>query len=158
MKKRKIVTLILMLALLVGALLAVAIPAVPASTVTESDWIAKPNKELVKCTGDGCTHENCYEYSFIAIGDTQNLNYIDVTENKKNMYKIYDWIASKKTDYNIQYVLELGDITQSWHRGYKVWDAEWERSADAHLALENAGIPYSIVRGNHDLSYFPSNP
>ncbi|MBQ8380875.1 MAG: metallophosphoesterase [Clostridia bacterium] len=154
MKKRKIVTLILMLALLVGALLAVAIPA-SASTVTESDWIAKPNKELVKCTGDGCTHENCYEYSFIAIGDTQNLNYIDVTENKKNMYKIYDWIASKKTDYNIQYVLELGDVTQSWHRGYKVWDAEWERSADAHLALENAGIPYSIVRGNHDLSYFP---
>ena len=81
-----------------------------------------------------------YSYSFVAVGDTQSVNIYD----PEHFSVIYDWIVDNKDTQKIKYVMGLGDITD------KDQNAEWERAASAFQALDEAGIEYSIVRGNHD--------
>ena len=45
---------------------------------------------------------------------------------------------------NIKFVIHLGDITHT------NTNKEWRNARDAHAILDNAGIPYSMVPGNHD--------
>ena len=45
---------------------------------------------------------------------------------------------------NIQYVIGLGDLTDQCQR------KEWIEAASALEILEDAGLYYSVVRGNHD--------
>lgn len=140
MKKSKILILILMLSLLLGVVFATAVSALVRSDVNSggdlasTSWISAPSKTMVQCDGgETCTHENnsCYAYSFAVVGDTQNLNYIDAknyvaakAENadltyaaytSAHMRTLYNWILSNKDSKNIQYVMGLGDITQSFN-------------------------------------------
>ena len=63
---------ILLVALALVMALAVAIPVLAASTVTESDWLEAPANALVKCPGGDCDHTSCdYVYSFAIVGDIQ---------------------------------------------------------------------------------------
>ena len=79
MNKKKIITLALSAILLIGMIVAVTVSSSAATAVTDSDWLAKPAKTLVKCPGGTCDHKNCdYVYSFAVIGDTQNINIGDV--------------------------------------------------------------------------------
>ena len=90
---------------------------------------------------------NPYAYSFAFIGDTQFLVEKDATEGT-SIYAgpIYDWIVANKDSKKIQRVFGLGDITDANGRDVNEWDhALW-----LHKKLENAGIVYSIVPGNHD--------
>ena len=88
-----------------------------------------------------------YAYSFAFIGDTQFLVEKDATDNT-TIYAspIYDWIVANKTDKNIQRVFGLGDITDDNGKNYN----EWEHAVALHEKLGAAGIPYSIIPGNHD--------
>lgn len=73
----------------------------------------------------------------------------------------------REDDYNIKYVLGLGDITQAYYTEYNdskyglvktAITAEWANAKAALAVLDNAGVPYSLVRGNHDVSsYFNAN-
>lgn len=89
-----------------------------------------------------------YTYSFAVIGDTQKLNYYDVTNgltgSGSKMAGVYDWIVANKDAKNIKYVMGLGDITD------KDMDEEWVHALNQLSKLETAGIPYSLVRGNHE--------
>lgn len=90
-----------------------------------------------------------YAYSFAVIGDTQIL----AQYYPEKFTALYDWVLGNVESKNIQYVIGLGDITNS--------------SADAEFALAknnilrmNGVVPYSLVRGNHDTvsqmnKYFP---
>ena len=176
MNKKRILLSVLSLALLIGLMLGIAIPAMAArgsgGTINQStDWLASSGLDLKKCTGADCAaegHKNCnYVYSFAVIGDTQNLNIYDLIDNTNNMSTLYQWIADNQKTYNIQYVMGVGDITQAYHDGYAknnktyktpgvdtsngVWDDEWKHAANALKILDDAGIPYSLVRGNHDM-------
>ena len=173
MKRSKILVLVLTVSLLVGIVLAVTVP-VGAMTyssngeeLTESSWIAAPDKTLVKCTGTNCSHENCYAYSFAVVGDTQNLNYIDAQnyvaksaadstltyENytEAHMRTLYNWILANEESKNIQYVMGLGDITQSFKNTQTYYDEEWALAKEA-ISLLDGEMGYSLVRGNHDIS------
>jgi len=81
-----------------------------------------------------------YAYSFIVVGDTQSVNIYD----PGHFATIYDWIVANKDAKKIKYVMGLGDITD------KDQDAEWNRAVSAFRSLDDAGIGYSLVRGNHD--------
>ena len=85
-----------------------------------------------------------YAYSFAVVGDTQKLSllYPDKIGN------IYDWIVANKTAKKIEYVIGLGDITEN------NTDGEWA-NAVKHIGKMNGVVPYSLIRGNHDL-YNPS--
>lgn len=80
-----------------------------------------------------------YDYSFAIVGDTQYVNY-----NWYDRYDdIYDWIVANKDERKIEYVLNMGDITENSS------DTQWQRAATEHAKLDGL-VPYSLVRGNHD--------
>ena len=86
---------------------------------------------------------NEYDFTFVAVGDTQIVARKDRDNGTKNLDRVYQWILSQKEAQNIQYVMGLGDITDG------NTDAEWKIAQDAIHQL-NGKIPYSLVRGNHD--------
>ena len=156
MAKRKILTSVLSLVLIAGlAFGLIAMQTFAAtSSVGESDWLSTSGKTLVQCSDESCDHESCYAYSFVVVGDTQNLNIADVRDNNVSyMNTLYNWILTNKEQKNIQYVLGLGDITQAYHRGYSsgIWVDEWINAAQA-VSLLDGKLGYSLVRGNHDIS------
>jgi len=89
-----------------------------------------------------------YAYSFAVIPDPQIVTENDVTKGETNLSKMFDWIIANKDSKKIQYVFNLGDITQNNN------DAEWTLAAEQHARLTEAGIAYSAVRGNHDLCWY----
>ncbi len=146
MKRSKITVLLLTLALLVGITLSVGLNASAATKVTESDFITAPEKTLVKGVD--------YEYSFALVGDTQILNLHDVENGTSNMKALYNWIIANQQTFNIQYVMGLGDITQTFSSSTdseSVYAKEWANAKEA-ISLLNGEIPYSLIRGNHDVS------
>ncbi len=83
-----------------------------------------------------------YSYSFAAIGDTQN-----ITEDEpEKLTIIYDWLLANKEAKKIAHVFGLGDITDM------NTDEEW-KTAKSAISKLNGNIPYSLVRGNHDITY-----
>ena len=150
MKKRKLLVCVMSLVLLVGVIVSAMTMSASAArgtggTInTNTDW---------KETGLNLVQGKDYAYSFAVIGDTQNLNlYHDVRKGTSYLKGMYQWILDNQTSKNIQYVMGVGDITQSWNRDYgNEMYAEWINAAEA-LALLDGKIDYSLVRGNHDFS------
>ena len=99
--------------------------------LTEEEMEAERNKKGF--TGD-------YDYSIAVIGDPQYAT----KSNPEAVRAAYSWIAENKDGKNIQYVIGLGDLTDQCQ------EKEWLEAADALKILEDAGIYYSLVRGNHD--------
>ena len=99
-----------------------------------------------------------YAYSFAIVGDTQRQVLADwkkatdgVPGNETTyMANIYQWIVENKDKKNIQWVFGLGDITEN----NGVYDnstmLEWDIAFDAIMKMEEAGMNYSVILGNHD--------
>ena len=85
-----------------------------------------------------------YAYSFAVVGDTQIVTANDVRNGKEHLLEMYDWIVANKDEKKIKYVFGLGDITD------KTDVAQWEHATKAIQKLDGE-IPYSVIRGNHDL-------
>ncbi|ERS07456.1 hypothetical protein Q668_21350 [Alcanivorax sp. PN-3] len=85
-------------------------------------------------------------FSIVLLPDTQNYA-------EKASYDVYNhqtqWIVDHAYDRNIQYVLHLGDMTQ--HDTQE----QWQVVDQAHTILDQAGIGYTALSGNHDL--YPSD-
>ena len=173
MKKKRIAKILSTFLLMIGIIFAANMRVDAASNVTESDWILTPEKTLVKCSGGECDHTECdYVYSFAVVGDTQSINFRDVTEGTENMSLIYQWLVNNKEKYNIEYVMGVGDITESFNADYTLnrpdvfeypngpystYEAEWENAKNSVALLDGTivngkkiSIPYSLVLGNHD--------
>ena len=85
-----------------------------------------------------------YAYTMIAVGDTQYMMQHDANNGTSYGNTVYAWIADRADELNLQIVMGLGDITNS------DTEAQWTvvQSAFANL---NGVVPYTLVRGNHDL-------
>ena len=83
-------------------------------------------------------------WTLVVLPDTQR--YTDpASDPKLEIYKrITQWIADNKQARNIKFVLHEGDITASNRRSH------WQVASDAMAVLDKAGVPYSLVPGNHD--------
>lgn len=82
-----------------------------------------------------------FEYSIAIVGDTQR-----VTElYPDSLIDMYQWIADNADKEKIQLVLGMGDITE------QSLVTQWDNAMKSHKILENAGIPYQLTRGNHDM-------
>ncbi|MBP3592807.1 MAG: metallophosphoesterase [Clostridia bacterium] len=81
-----------------------------------------------------------YEYSIAVIGDPQYATH----SYPEAIRAAYTWLAENKDEKNIQYVIGLGDLTDQCQRD------EWIEAASALQILQDAGLYYSVVRGNHD--------
>ena len=140
MKKSKILTLLVMVVMLIGCFVLTNTSA----AVTASSFIAAPEKTLVKGVD--------YEYSFAVLGDTQCISVADAKKGTSYTEQMFNWIKNNKDEKNIQYVLGLGDITNTFKSSDTYYTAEWQIAKDCYAILDEAGIPYSLVRGNHDIS------
>ena len=99
-------------------------------------------------------------YSFAVIGDTQTTT--DYYPEK--LPTLYKWIADNADDRNIVFSIGLGDITNDNGRddkyskgndGLYYVDAsgqyiQWDVAYDA-ITLLDGKVPYSLIRGNHDV-------
>jgi len=140
MRKTKIFTL-----LVIALLLAVSAFGVTSfAAISDSSFIASPEKSLVKGVD--------YEYSFAVLGDTQCISLADAKNGTAYTKQMFNWIKDNKESKNIQYVLGLGDITNTYKSSDTYYNAEWNVAKSSYAILEEAGIPYSLVRGNHDIS------
>lgn len=96
-------------------------------TATESDFSAE--KDPV----------SEYAYSFAVVGDQQCVTNL----NPDNLHYIYDYILDNQAAKKIEYVFNLGDVTEN------STDWEWELAMTQFQRLDGV-VPYSVVRGNHD--------
>lgn len=57
------------------------------------------------------------------------------------------WVVSNRSALNVVFVAHEGDIVQGLGKR-----PHWDVATAAHAKLEAAGIPYSVLPGNHDMS------
>ena len=100
-----------------------------------------------------------HAYSIAFVGDPQFINNSDVYMGEKKMEQLFGVIADTAEERKLKHVFVLGDIT---HVGYRndsnlafahnspPITSEWENAQKAIFQLGDAGISYSLVRGNHD--------
>ncbi len=88
--------------------------------------------------------EFAYDYSFVVIPDTQNL-VDDDYNNYAGLQALTNWIVDNKSTEKIAFAMHLGDFVNT-----PTINKEWQRAAEQMNALTTAGIPYTIVPGNHD--------
>lgn len=81
-------------------------------------------------------------FSIIVLPDTQYYHRNEV--NFRHFNAQMQWIADHSKEYNIRYVIHLGDITQD------NLPEEWKASREAFSILDRAGVPYAVNFGNHD--------
>ena len=86
-----------------------------------------------------------YAYSIAVVGDTQILSWQDKKETTTNMNQLYQWIADNADAKKMQYVIGLGDITQD-----NYYESEYAIFKTAIAKIKDK-VPYSLIRGNHDL-------
>ena len=92
-----------------------------------------------------------YDYTFAVIGDTQKLIEQDHKKGTNYFTQIYEWIVAHREEKNIQLVMGLGDITENGHKNDEYGAGEWEIAKEViPSTLGAAGIPYSLVPGNHE--------
>ncbi|WBU38618.1 metallophosphoesterase [Homoserinibacter sp. YIM 151385] len=59
-----------------------------------------------------------------------------------------EWIAAQREELGIAFAIHLGDLVESWPVA-----AQWERASASMAVLDRAGIPSSVLPGNHDLDF-----
>ena len=107
-----------------------------------------------------------YAYSMALVGDTQAMNW----KYPGHYLQMYDWVVANKDEFNIQYLVGLGDIADRYveysskgsyrqdAQGHKrTFAYEWISAAMAHRKL-NGVVPYCLNEGNHDYSYLYYQP
>lgn len=104
-------------------------------------WLTE--QEMQQLRGD--TSDRAY--SMAVVGDTQKITIYDLNNSTTTLDTYYKWIANNKDALNIKYVLGLGDITDTNAQ------EEYTIAKNALKNLENVGLEYSLVRGNHDAGY-----
>lgn len=123
-------------------------------------------------TGEGLIDEvdqsfqdpGTYDFSLGHLTDTQY-----VTDQAPWVYTALNaWFAANHEARDIAFVMHTGDIIENALRGNQLPDRaieEYERASAIQRILEDAGVPHSVLPGNHDnfwgnnndlyLEYFP---
>jgi hypothetical protein len=83
-----------------------------------------------------------YDFTFILMPDSQMYSMVhpgdyDVQTN---------WIKDQREAMNIKYVAHVGDVVDVTEEDY-----QWQNASRSMRVLEDAGIPYGITTGNHDV-------
>lgn len=109
----------------------------------------------VKAENEKETPRNQYDFTFAVESDTQyyNEDYVgnpqkDVDGKYQYQLDIHDWIIANQPRMNIQYLFHDGDIIDD-----EPLIPEWENADNAYKKLDDAGIPYGILAGNHDVGH-----
>ena len=96
-----------------------------------------------------------YDFTFVVESDTQYYNEDydgnpsqDVDGQYQYQLDIHNWIINNRERMNIQYMFHDGDIIDD-----EPLIPEWENADAAYQLLDDAGIPYGVLAGNHDVGH-----
>ena len=92
---------------------------------------------------DGNSKPSNYDFAFAWISDTQG--YAQRYHSHYN--RMNQWIVDNREDWKISYVIHTGDIVDDWDSGY-----QWAVSDEAMKIFDEAGMPYGVLGGNHDVA------
>ncbi|EPZ1654688.1 hypothetical protein ACXKXE_005383, partial [Escherichia coli] len=70
-----------------------------------------------------------------------NTNIVGKYEHQLN---IHDWLLANRSRMNIQYLFHDGDIVDDVDM-----ISQWENADAAYKKLDEAGLPYGVLAGNH---------
>lgn len=96
---------------------------------------------------------NTYDFSFALESDTQYYNE-DAPDNPnivgkyEHQLNIHDWLLANRPRMNIQYLFHDGDIIDDVDM-----ISQWENADAAYKKLDDAGLPYGVLAGNHDVGH-----
>lgn len=83
-----------------------------------------------------------YDFSIVWVSDTQYYS-----EDYPEIYdSINDWIVETEDKNKVKYVIHTGDLVNR-----ATEDDQWSVASDNMKKLGDAGIPYGVVSGNHDV-------
>ena len=100
-----------------------------------------------------------HAFSIAFVGDPQYISTGDFFLGTKKMKQLFASIADTAKERKLKHVFILGDLTDmgyqndanlAWRHNDPPLTGEWENAKEAVLQLNQARIPYSLVRGNHD--------
>jgi len=101
-----------------------------------------------RCSADGqCLPpcgEACEPFSIVLLPDTQYYTQKQVAGPQNTLFKQLQWVLEHRQDHDIRFVIHLGDITN------KNTAEQWDVADAAFDLLDAAGMPYSVIPGNHD--------
>jgi len=83
-----------------------------------------------------------YDFTLGWMSDTQyyNESFYD------HQLAMNDYLLAERADLNLQYVIHTGDIVDDWDDM-----AQWDRADAAYRQFDEAGLPYGVLAGNHDV-------
>lgn len=80
-------------------------------------------------------------WTLVVLPDTQNL----VKDFPAVYVRQTEWIVAHREPHDIRFVIHEGDITNNNTL------EQWENAREAMRRLSDAGVPYALLPGNHDL-------
>lgn len=116
-------------------------PAVPSENTT------------ITTSNENDVDRNTYDFSFALESDTQYYNEDtpdnpDIVGKYEHQLNIHDWLLANRSRMNIQYLFHDGDIIDDVDM-----ISQWENADAAYKKLDDAGLPYGVLAGNHDVGH-----
>ena len=117
----------------------------------------KPVNDRLTTGNADDTPRDQYDFTFAVESDTQYYNEDRGAQNDgdpapigKYQYQldIHDWLLANRSRMNIQYLFHNGDIIDDVGL-----DGEWKNADAAYKMLDEAGFPYGVLAGNHDVGH-----
>ena len=105
----------------------------------------------------GATPRDSYDFTLAWESDTQ---YYNKNEGKlagtggadtwyQHQVNIHDFVLQERENLNIQYMTHTGDIVDNYDQEF-----QWKNADAAYQKLDDAGLPYGVLAGNHDVGHF----
>jgi aryl-phospho-beta-D-glucosidase BglC (GH1 family) len=92
-------------------------------------------------------------FSIVVLPDIQNMTWSPVD---LNLYNEMQYIIDNKTKLNVQFVVSLGDYTAGGY-GSTSTTASWQIAKNSSNMIIDAGLPYAVCMGNHDMDAVPTS-
>ena len=92
---------------------------------------------------DGTARPDDYDFAFAWLSDPQ----IYVQKYPEHFDNMTRWLADNAEEWKIKYMMLTGDIVDDWDHEY-----QWVNADRALKVVEEAGIPYGVLAGNHDVA------
>ena len=92
---------------------------------------------------DGTGRPEDYDFAFAWLSDPQNY----VQKYPYHFDHMTQWLADNAEAWKIKYMMLTGDIVDDWDHEY-----QWINADRSLKVVEEAGIPYGVLAGNHDVA------
>lgn len=109
---------------------------------------------------EGATPRDQYDFTLAWESDTQYYNrnegHLAGTGGSDVWYRhqlsINEFLVAERDNLNLQYVLHTGDLVDNHDQPH-----QWQNADAAYRMLEDAGLAYGVLAGNHDVGHFEGN-